>query len=161
MSQRTALKTEEAPSPNKAVNILHVMRAPTRSQIKRVEWDVSVPPETTVEDILNPVFWANVSESTFKQSPYNKISVHWDDGKQYAELYVRQAGHSFAVVGLLGHWTFTSQNNITDVSKYSVSYTGHITKYRVIRKEDNQHIKDGFPSEDAAYDYIKNLDKQY
>ena len=138
---------------------LNVRNKPTRSQINRVEWDVTVPYKTALDDLLDPKFWANVSGDTFYQHRHNKVAVHWEGGKQYAELYVRQSAPNFAVMALLGHWTFSPDQEMAQPDLYSVSYTGPVTKYRVVRKSDMQHMRDGLESEDVAYDYIKGLGK--
>lgn len=136
---------------------LEVKRMPTRQQIRSIDWDVAVPAGTTIGDLLRPDYWAKVSGNTLATSEYAKVRVHWDDKTQYAEFYVRAADHSYAILELVSHVEFDESDRLTDTELYTVTWTGPTTKHRVIRKSDNQVMKDGFTSALAADDYIRTL----
>ena len=138
---------------------LDVRRTPTRSQIKRVEWDVTVLRETTLEDILRPEYWANVSGNTFFHHEHNIVSVYWEDDAQFAQLFVRQSGANFAIMEVLNHWNFDEKNEINQKDLYDVKWTGPSTKFRIIRISDNQIMKDGFKTVLEAEDFISKVGK--
>lgn len=141
--------------------LLDVRRMPTRSQINRVEWDVVVPFETNIEDVLKPEFWSNVTENTFFRHKHNKVSVHWEGGKKYAELYVLSAGHNYAKTAVLGFWDFEKEapdfEDFVGEAAYSITWTGPSTQYRVIRKSDDQVMRDGFKTEEQAQEFVDGL----
>jgi hypothetical protein len=137
---------------------LKVQRMPTRSNQRRIEWDVVVPAETTVEDLLNPIFWSHVAGSTF-HGDMNFVLVHWEDRSQLAELYVRQYYSTSAKMELLKHYEFDKSDVLIVPDKYEVKWTGPHTKFRITRKEDNQIIQDGFGLRDDAVKFIGSLPK--
>lgn len=153
------MSIESTPAPvSQKQNKLPVTRMPTRSNVRRTEWDVFVPPETTVDDLLNPVFWAHVAGSTF-QGKINYVDVHWDDNSQLCRIYVRNYNNSAAQMELLDHWDFDKNTTLDVPDDYIITWSGDQTKYRVIRRSDNQVIRDGFVAKPEALAFIEKLPK--
>lgn len=137
---------------------LSVLRVPTRSNQRRIEWDVVVSADTTLDDLLNPIFWSHVSGSTFN-GDINYCDVHWEDKSQLAKLYVKQYTGSAAKMELLQYWNFDKSAKLDLPEDYDIKWTGPSTKFRVIRKKDNQVIRDGFASKEDAGAFINTLPK--
>jgi hypothetical protein len=114
---------------------------------------------TPLEDVLEPAFWANVAS---KMSCNHTIEVHWPDGNQYAELYVRACGRNWADVWLMRHcqadkaaYAPSKRNQLV------VAWAGPVDKFRVTRTGDNAVIMAGFQSEADAHrwrdEYLRKL----
>jgi hypothetical protein len=138
-------------TPNKTLNI---KRIPTRSPTTRIEWDVTVDVDTTIEDLLNPIFWSHASGSTFN-GQNNLITVYWDDKSQIAELYVRHYDHASAKMQLLSHVVFDAPDVDVATDDYKVSFAGPVKKFKVSRVVDGIVIKEGIPSKADALEFIK------
>jgi hypothetical protein len=138
----------------KTEKTLQIKRIPTRSPSTRIEWDVTVPVDTTIDDLLSPVFWSHVSGSTFG-GQNNLITVYWDDKSQIAELYVSHYDHAGAKMRLLSHVVF-DEPKITDSSDgYKVTFSQSQKKYKVTRVADGAVIKDDFATKSEALDFIE------
>lgn len=135
---------------------LKILRAPTRANVRRIEWDVIVPIETTFDDLLDPTFWGHVAGSTFN-GPINYVNVHWEDKTKLAHLYVTDYSSTFAKMEVLEKWTFGKTLKMPRPEIYQVDWAGPESKHRVIRKADSQLIRDGFKSKEEAAEFIKSL----
>lgn len=136
---------------------LIVQRTPTRSPSTRIEWDVTVDPDTTVDDLLHPAFWAHVSGVTFSGSN-NLVNVYWEDRSQIAFLYVRYYDNVSAKMELLDHKVFGEKVTLSAPDKYDVKWGGPNNKFKVIRKSDGQTIRENLSSKEDAADFIKQYD---
>jgi len=136
---------------------LNIKNKPVRANVTRVEHDVTVPSDTTIENIQDPQFWTAVSGDCFSRNPHNKLDIYWEDGTQYAEAVVLQAGHNYAIVRVTGHWKFEGGPVVNQPDLYDITHTGPVTGYRIIRKSDNQPIRDGFRTREEAERYIRGM----
>lgn len=111
---------------------------------------INVAATTTLENLLEPVYWANVARH---MKPCQTIEVHWDDRSQYAELYILDADRNWASVDVLFHKTFKHvQRKSTE--EYEVQFNGPTDLFRVLRKSDRGLIKAGFATEAAALKFL-------
>lgn len=133
---------------------LNIKRIPTRSPTTRIEWDVTVDVDTTIEDLLNPIFWSHVSGSTFN-GQNNLITVYWDDKSQIAELYVRHYDHAGAKMQLLSHVVFDERKAADDSDGYKVTFSQSQKKYKVSRIVDGVVIKDDFATKAEALEFVE------
>lgn len=136
---------------------LTVQRMPSRAPATRIEWDVTVDVETSVDDLKNPMFWSHVSGATF-HGPNNIVNVYWEDKSQLAVLYVRYYDQTSAKMEVLEHYVFDKASTIVSPDKYEVKWSGPNTKFKVIRLADGQTIKEGISSKEDAAEFIKNHD---
>ncbi|MER2514529.1 MAG: hypothetical protein ABTQ25_19305 [Nitrosomonas ureae] len=144
---------------NAKFNPLSPTRMPTRSNVKRTDWDVIVTPDTKLEDLLQPSYWTHVAGSTF-QGPVNYVDVHWEDKSQLARLYVLQYDKTSAKMGTLEYYEFEKSEDINFPEKYFVEWTGPITQYRVIDKETKAILRDRIPTKTSALDFINEQQKR-
>jgi hypothetical protein len=119
---------------------------------------VTVAPEVTIDEILDPVFWTHVAGATFR-GVYNEVIVEWEDKSAMARLYVRQYDSSFAKMELLEHHQFDNGSLIPISEKYNIQWMGPFAKYRVVRKEDGQVMRENILSKKDAQDFIDELSK--
>jgi len=61
-------------------------------------WRASVENETTIENILDPIFWAHIAGQLI---PGDHIECLWDDKSRWADLIVLSTGTGLAHVDLL------------------------------------------------------------
>lgn len=112
---------------------------------------ICVPAGVTVEDLMQPAFWANVAR---KLKPSSTIEVHWDDASQFAEVYCVSAGRNWASVSLLRHQKLERAALPQQASQYAISFNGPIDKFRVARLNDNAVIRAGFGTEMEARQWL-------
>lgn len=144
-------------TPKITAKVLSIQKMPTRSNQRRIEWDVIVSPETTVKEILDPAWWGHVAASTFS-GPINYVNIHWEDKSQLVHGYVVQYSSTFAKIEVLDKWIFGGEKIPFD-DLYSIDWGGPETKHRVIRKSDSQLIRDGFEKKEEALEFVKSLPK--
>lgn len=95
-------------------------------------WSIVPEAGTSLEDVLAPEFWANVSKSLKKG---DHIDVVPDSGEYYAELFVVAAGDKFAKVVVLRRVDFTQPGIKSDASEFEAKHRGG-AGWSVIRKSD-------------------------
>jgi hypothetical protein len=133
---------------------LNIKRIPTRSPSTRIEWDVTVDAETTVEDLLNPIFWSHAAGSTFN-GQNNLVTVYWDDKSQLAELYVQSYSHTGAKMQLLSHYVFDDVALEKNDGEYKISFAGPVKKFKISRDIDGVVIKDGIQTKSEAIKFLE------
>ena len=149
-AESTNIKQDTSPK-------LSATRKLRRANEDSVTYNVIVPVDTKAEDLLNPIFWAH--HAGLFTGNINYVRVHWEDKSQLVHLYVREYTQTAAKMELLGSWDFDKNDKLKIDERYSVTWTGPHTKFRVMRKEDKQVIRDGFPNRPAAQDFINTLPK--
>lgn len=127
---------------------------------KNNDWTMVVEESTTVENLLNPAFFANIASQL---RPYDRIRVSIDTDEWYADLLVVQCGRNWARVAVLRHLDFTSSDEQASeavsedrLSEYKIQYRGPHLKFSVIRKSDNQVLKESMPSKAEAEFWLTN-----
>lgn len=66
-----------------------------QAEFARTVWDATPPAGTTLDDMMDPAYWVHVAA---KLKPWDRIEVRAEDGTWYAELVVRMATRTAAVV---------------------------------------------------------------
>lgn len=117
----------------------------------------SATPEanTKFEDVLKPAFWAHIAA---KLHPYDRIEVTDKEGEWFAELLVVACTRNEARVAILRFVEINpvslntvSETKVSDIlgedstkPVFKVAFKGDKKKHCVIRKIDNEIIKEGF-----------------
>jgi len=120
----------------------------------RHEWRYMPPHGTTKDMLLDPSFWSHVSKGF---TVGDKIEVVWEDGTAYMVLLVRDCSRLYAKLGVIHevHFEDRVEPGVSmDLDGYEVKWGGPHRKYRVIRKKDNQVMKDMLPSAEDGRKYI-------
>ena len=128
----------------------------------RCVYAVTVDFGVTIEDVLRPEFWANVSTSL---KVNDRIEVLAEDGTFYAELIVLDCSPTHAKVAILTHRNFSSveTEKVESTPDYKVTWGGNTAKFRIIRVADNAVVHSGEATKQAAdlwlSDYIAALSR--
>lgn len=126
-----------------------------RANEDSVTYNVTVPVETALDDLLNPVYWAH--HAGLFTGQINYVRVHWEDKSQLVHLYVREYTQTAAKMELLDRWDFDESVSLVVPERYAITWTGPNTKYRVTRIEDQQVIRDSFSNKSDALAFIEKL----
>jgi len=118
-------------------------------------WTVTVESGTTLEDVMRPEFLANVAA---RLRPYDRISVRVDTGEWYAEFLVVACGRVWAKLVATMELDFTDRNievsELNGSEDFFVKYRGPHLKFCVIRKADNEPIKERLDSMAEANSWL-------
>lgn len=118
------------------------------SAFVNTDWTVTVEAGTSLEDVLNSAFFANVAA---RMNPYDHVRVRVDTGEWYAELMVLDCGRNWAkTMKLCEHRLVREEPEQEIDSQFYVKSLGPHKKFAVIRKSDNETIRDGFSNKHEA-----------
>ncbi len=113
---------------------------------KRNVWRVEVEVGTTVEQVLDEAFWANVGSLL---RPGDEIQVLPDDYAWRLDLHVAGAGRLYAHVVKLSYFNLIPTTAPVKIpSIYEIKFAGAHYKWRVLRK--GEPLLDGFETESLA-----------
>lgn len=134
---------------------------PIRMQLaeqSRNIWCLTVPNGTTVQDMLNPGYWAHLARQL---KPGDRVEVEPDNGTYFAELRVLDAGNQYAKMAVLREVTLESIEPSATISVpgHTVEWSGRHTKWRVIRESDRKVLKDSLASKADGYAWLASYSK--
>jgi hypothetical protein len=120
------------------------------AEFVRREWRASVPPDTTVEEMIHPGFWGHVAAQL---RTGDEITVVAEDNSFYYKFFVRFARRLEASVSLLQRVELEPAA-VTDeiTAQYEVKFRGQRSKWTILRGKDV--LRDGFESEGQAKAYL-------
>jgi len=149
-----------------------VKRLPTNdlqpANATRNYWHVLIDPTTTVDELLNPEFWANEAHKMHK---FDIIEVDAYDGSWSATLKVLDLPKAESSGLVRGYWAKVgflvrpiryipeSSNNDAELDSdadFEVKWNFGLRKFIVQRKSDNEIMAADFATKDAAFEWIKN-----
>lgn len=114
---------------------------------RRHFWSADVHPETTIEDIERPAFWAHEAA---KLRQFDRIEIRWEDGQKWADAIVLASGAGFARVSIVNMIDAAAGEDgaigadaedlllITEIK-----WKGPTLKWAVIRTKDGHLISSG------------------
>lgn len=140
-------------SAKKLAPAIHPNRMELAEQVRSV-WSVTVPNETTKEDLLRPDFWAHVAS---KLRPRARVEVETEDGGYIANLVVLDSGAQYVRMALLQEFKLDVVSPNTEqfsLPGHSVGWSGRHTKWRVTRDSDKKVLRDGFNNKSDAYAWL-------
>lgn len=118
-------------------------------------WTVTVDRSTTLEDVLKPEFFSNVS---YNFLPYDRVIVRTDLGDWYAELLVRSCSKAWANVAVIFHVDLRNpevEASLAELAdEYRVQWRGPHLKHCVIRQSDHECIKEGCDTKAEAQSWL-------
>lgn len=130
------------------------------AEYARASFVATIPANITLQDILEPSYWAHVASSMQTQlRPTDRIECVWEDFSQCAEVLVIRPTKVSATVALL--WAVDMRSGNADIdmgaelSNYLIRFAGPAIGYRVIYKPDNTVLKDdGLATESMAKQWL-------
>lgn len=120
----------------------------------REVWQARVEPGTTLDEMLEPSFWAHVAGKIDVRGFGSKIEVIAEDGSFYAELLVTYSTmREIRAVKL--HWVDLERTDPLSMpdAPYIAEHKG-FGKWRVLRTSDRTVARDGFNSKEDAQRWI-------
>lgn len=124
-----------------------------RYQQHGANYFAEIPVGTTLDEILDPMYWAHIS-GIFR-GKYNEITALWDDKSRLVRLFVRFYAQTYAHVEVLEDNIFEDADGIDVPSAYDVKWVNDREKYSVVRKSDSQLMRNGFNTKEHAVAYIE------
>jgi|SRR6185295_17573015 len=113
----------------------------------RLDWVLTAEEGTTVEDILDPQYWAHIAT---KLTPLDRVEARIDTGEWLLELLVLQKGANWAKVKVLAkHDLDCSEQPANTEGTCEVKWAG-AHKFRVVRKADAAIISSKHETRDDA-----------
>jgi hypothetical protein len=127
------------------------------AEYERQEWVVTAELGTTKKDVLDPQYWAHMSEL---MKPYDHIEVRIDDGSWLMKLLVKECDRNWAKVIELEFYDLEVKDEKTVVnSKYRVEWKGPHHKWAVIRESDSEILKASFTDKHQANAWMMEHEK--
>jgi hypothetical protein len=113
---------------------------------------------TPYEAVFEPSFWANIATKA-KLQPGQSVRVVNDELTLFADLVVLDCGRNWATMAEYYKRTLDelvrSRPPLREQQRHAVGFAGPIDKWRIVRA-DNQVIRAGFESENAAQAYLSD-----
>lgn len=119
-------------------------------------WDAIPEFGTTIEEMLEPSYWAHVAK---RLAPWDQLVIRAEDGSLYAEAIVLESGQLHAKIMLKPGYPIDLQVSEPDVGTaipegYSIKWTGPVRKYAVVNRTEK--VRDGFSDRGAAQAWLGN-----
>lgn len=115
------------------------------------------PSDATIEDLLQPSYWANFAGRMRRNST---IEVHWDDSSQFAELYVLDYGRNWVGVALLRHVVLERGAAVPNTDSFAIGYNGAVDLWRIVNTSNRSVLKAGFATETDAHRFLSEHKKK-
>jgi hypothetical protein len=128
------------------------------SDHKRQDWVVDAEEGHTIEQVLDPMYWAHVAP---RFSLYDRVEVRVDTGEWMLELIVIQTGRNFARVHVAAKHDFTASASAAPKQsiKHKVEFKGTHKKYCVIRIADSALLQEGLQTREQANEWLANYER--
>ena len=113
-------------------------------------WDVTVPAGTTVEEILDPGYWAH---NAHRFNQFDTIRVCEASGAYVRDLLVLACSRTSATVTPMSGG-YVRENAVTEHRGHVVEFAAE-RGWRVVRKSDKQTIYEKAQTPEQALDWLK------
>lgn len=126
-------------------------------EVFRQDWAVNAEAGTTIEDVLDPQYWAHMA---VRMTPYARVEVLEETGEWMLDLFVLNVGRNWAQVHVLHKYDLEQRSETMPAAqKHKIDWKGPQRKFAVIRIADSQVIQDGFGSKLEAGVWLANHEK--
>lgn len=145
-----------APMPKKDLPVLMPERIGL-SEDKRHDWIVDLPITVTLEQALEPSFWAHVSA---QMDPLDHIELRAEDGSWVAYLIVSFCERNYAKVVLDRKIQLDNSQEVPlSTIRHKVEWKGPHMKWCVIRTKDNALLQEGMRDKGMAYQWMQDHER--
>ena len=150
------METQTATKPRKEMPVLMPDRLKLAEAARR-DWVADVEIGRTVEDLLEPSYWAHASAELHAG---DHIEARAEDGQWVAYLYVFYAERTFAYV-VLDRVLKIKANEIQpqESIKHKVEWKGPHHKFAVVRIADSKVLQPDFKTRDEAAAWLRNHER--
>ena len=123
------------------------------SEHARNHWVITVEKGTSVENLLDPAYWANVAA---KLRPWDLIEARWDDGSRLTFFVVLGAERTYAKVAVWLDQPLTTkevaESQDSGVTGYKYVWKGAKLKHCIVRQSDGEVVhKEAHTKADALF----------
>lgn len=126
---------------------------------KRNDFVVDLPHGLTLEDAMEPSFWAHVVMDRDMQ-PLDRVEIRAEDGSWTADLIVAYCERNYAKLKLIAKHELAADTVAPESSiKHEVVWKGPSLKFCVIRKSDSQIIHQGDKEKQTAISWMVEHEK--
>lgn len=134
--------------------ILNPQRIALAEQLRQ-DWVVNAEEGTTVQDVLDPGYWAHMAAQF---QVYDHIEVRLETGEWILELIVLDVGRNYARVFLAHRHDFAEVDMTIPANAitHKVEWKGPQRKFVVIRLSDSAAVQEGFASKPEAMAWMEN-----
>lgn len=127
----------------------------------RVVWHIDADPGVTLNDTLDPTFWAHVAR---RLRPRARIEVHAADNSWFAELIVRSASNLEAHVAVMRYVDLDAADREARKTAAKISLTvvrkGPTLKWCVVQNPGNIVLVDRLETRADAEAWLENPPQQ-
>jgi hypothetical protein len=123
----------------------------------RRDWVVNAEENTSIDDVLDPMYWAHVSVN---MRPFDRIEVRLETGEWVLELLVTQCDRNWAKVHVLHkHDLVASISEAPPATRHMVKWRGPQHKFCVVRIADSEVLQTGFGSAEEGAQWLRNYEQ--
>ena len=115
----------------------------------RTEYFITVSPDTTVSDVLNPEFYAHISN---RLRVGDMIELRAEDLSNIYTVLVLRAERTQASVSLIQHIIVPLPGR--SQSAHSIRWAGPKVKFRIVRDVDKVVVQEGFATAPEASTWL-------
>lgn len=112
-------------------------------EVTNQNWTITVEEGVSMDDVLKTDFLADVAS---RLRPYDRLRIRCDTGEFYAEVLVVACGRAWAKLVPIFHVDLEAKDLDEEqgeaFDQYKVMFRGPHLKFCVIRKSDNEPIKE-------------------
>lgn len=124
---------------------------------KRQDWVVEIPVGLTLEDVMQPGYWAHVAA---QMDPLDTVQCRWEDGSLIAWFVVKFCERNYATLVLDRKLELGQEREVPQQTmKHKVEWKGPVLRFCVIRMSDQQVIHEGEREKQAAYNWMIEHEK--
>lgn len=129
------------------------------AEFARTVFAAVVPPEDSLDVILEPEYWMHVARKLRKN---DRVEVNTRDGSYFAELMVVSTGLTWVRMAVLRHIDLTKLK-VKGKPKDDLyaKFGSEATQFRVLSRKSKTVIKDGFPDMESADAWIAGQSAQH
>lgn len=125
---------------------------------QRRDWVCTAEEGTTVDDILDPGYWAHIASQL---TIYDHIEVRIDSGEFVLELLVKDCKRNWAQVVLLHHHDLAGDTKTATApsDEFEPVFKGPLRKWCVIRKSDSAALQEKLENKAQALEWISSYER--
>jgi hypothetical protein len=122
---------------------------------RRNIWTATVYSDATLEEITSHGFWAHIARLV---RPSDVIEVMPESNEWRVDLHVIGVDSAGVNVGVLSEhdWREIAKGALDNGDAMTIRWRGRFAQYGVVRKDNGEVIKDGFPSKEAALEFLRD-----
>jgi hypothetical protein len=125
------------------------------AEYMRQDWVVNAVDGTTIQDVLNPGYWAHCLAEKPMQ-PYDEVTVREDTGLWVLKLLVLEVGVGWAKTAVLHKYDLADEiATPAAAARHRVEWKGPQHKHAVIRNSDDAMVQEGFSKAADAQIWLK------